>query len=982
MKEISKEELYYTYRKVKRELFNNKDTVYFDRIIEFENDISNNINLLFELLNSNHSIPEIVKRINVGEKFYTLKKIKLSENLNKFNCSILKVNIDTLSKEIDYPYYVNNIDSIVFRSFGDLSIEFQIISALWLNRVGYVLEKKMSKNSYGNRLKDITGKKNYTENHSYHKPYFKEYKKWQENLIDKVSDSDSPEDILVITTDFKDFFPTINLLKLKSIIEKEITEDSKNLNELLFALIEKYNIEYNEEGLPLNLVSSSSLANTYLLNFDNWIEKQINPIYYGRYVDDILIALDLKTELASKIFNNDSDSLGKFRNQIQIVINDLELKLNTSKSKVFLLNKSDKNKFIQLKEHLNKTSSEWRLIPSTEKYDDSKLSLSELFSDNFSTSHFANLKETYNVSTKRNYFIKEILNFEKTYFIMDKVVWRNRLCTLLISLYDVIFDIDNFVVFQKHIPRVIGLLFQTNNEDLILKYLDRINRLLFFLEKSTVLKDELHSYIDYLKKKSIEFIFYFTPLSKTENKFFKISKVKKFFNLKESYDKKNQIYFNSDLHFELLFNTFYKYSEYQNYLIKTDLKKIPSNIIIIEEEKRFISDNLNSNSCCRNLTNLDVECDNCVEIYETIGFYFFTRRITILELSIAFKNKIIDDNEKEVFISLAKRFYSKYNNSVEFESKKITHHDGINNIVLKEITIRNSDESPRSKVVICNSHFLTKNDSFTDRLQSFPESDKSRVDRIINIVNNILRCGEKIDYVVFHELSIPRNLYIIIAQRLAFSGINLIAGLEYSIDKLKLTVDNQLLYVLKINNSYSEAIALYQSKIIPAIHEEKEIRNQRGYSMLANFPDKLLINHNEFVFSGMICNDLINVDNRCFLRGKIDFLFIVAWNTDVGTYEHLVKTTAFDTHSYTLLCNNRKYGDSHIFAPFTVNHKRYLQRINGGKIDNFMISEIDIVELRKFQINYISPDNPFKPLPTGFVMSKDRKKSLIKLLKV
>jgi hypothetical protein len=37
------------------------------------------------------------------------------------------------------------------------------------------------------------------------------------------------------------------------------------------------------------------------------------------------------------------------------------------------------------------------------------------------------------------------------------------------------------------------------------------------------------------------------------------------------------------------------------------------------------------------------------------------------------------------------------------------------------------------------------------------------------------------------------------------------------------------------------------------------------------------------------------------------------------------------------------------------------------------VGEIDIKSLRKFQSHNISPNKPFKPVPTGFVMLENRK---------
>lgn len=975
MLKITKEELYFTYRKVKRELFINKDTVYFDRIIIFENNLKENIDKLFRILNSEK---ESVELLDVGNQFFTLKSIDLKTNEYKIDCDFFNLNIETLSQDIDYPeLYKPKINQIKFRSFGDLSIEFQIIAGLWINEVGYEFEKEMTKFSYGNRLKDTITDENYKENHTYYKPYFKEYKNWQENLIDHITECNCSDEILVINTDFENFFPDINLDKLRLLINSK-HKDSTWLTNLLFNLIGKFNTKYSCKGLPLNLLCSSSLANIYLLSFDDFILNHINPLYYGRYVDDLLLAIDANDAFAQNLLKNRSDILKSFCQSFGEELSGYSLSFNKSKSKFILLNKGDKNKFNQLKDHINKTSSEWRLIPSTEKYNDPSLNLSELFAADNSKSHLTSLKETYSISTRRNYFIKEILNFERTYFILDQNVWRKRLVTFFIILEDVIFDLENFAIFQKHIPRLVGLLIQTKDDDLILKYNNKIIATLDYIGLNITEEEGLKSFKSFrnhLKIKSLEFISYFTPVPNNLN----LNLLQDFIGL---FELKNKEYFNSDLHFEPLFNSFYKYNEYQRYLINKDVKFLEESLLLSDEEKIFIKQNLHSSSCDKKIFDDDCGCSNnyCVEIYEIFGFYFFTRRITLLELTIAFKNKIIDDKDQTLFFKLSRKFYSKVNaNFITTNTIKGTSGSGDFNV--KEVKINNPDRKAKGSAVICNTHFLTKDDSFVHTLQQLPEPDANRTDRIINLVNEILKCGEKIDYLVFHELAIPRNLYLRLAQNLSFANINLVAGLEYCIDHKISSVDNQMLYVLKVNDEYCESIALYQSKILPAIHEEREIRERIGYSLSANFRDKLIICHNEFFFSGMICNDLINSDNRCFLRGNIDFLFVVAWNTDTGMYEHLIKTTSFDNHTYVLLCNNRKYGDSQIFIPYSKDYMRYLQRINGGKRDNFMVSEIDILELRKFQINKISPSTPFKPVPTGFEMSDYRKKSLIELLK-
>ncbi|WP_338844873.1 RNA-directed DNA polymerase [Massilia sp. W12] len=46
------------------------------------------------------------------------------------------------------------------------------------------------------------------------------------------------------------------------------------------------NIEF-KGGLPMGLSISRIISNLQLLKFDSEVEEELNPAYYGRYVDDI-----------------------------------------------------------------------------------------------------------------------------------------------------------------------------------------------------------------------------------------------------------------------------------------------------------------------------------------------------------------------------------------------------------------------------------------------------------------------------------------------------------------------------------------------------------------------------------------------------------------------------------------------------------------------------------------------------------------------
>jgi len=98
----------------------------------------------------------------------------------------------------------------------------------------------------------------------------------------------------------------------------------------------------------------------------------------------------------------------------------------------------------------------------------------------------------------------------------------------------------------------------------------------------------------------------------------------------------------------------------------------------------------------------------------------------------------------------------------------------------------------------------------------------------------------------------------------------------------------------------------------------------------------------------------------------VDALFVPEWNQDTESFNALVESAALDIHAYIIQCNDRQYGDSRIRAPYKDSWKRDIVRLKGGEHDYFVVGNIDVTALRKFQSSYRSAAGPFKPMPDGF----------------
>lgn len=999
---FSKEELLYVYRKVKRDLYFEKDNIILEKLVDFENDLHNNIDFLFQLLNTKNNLDNIISEIETGNFTFLYKNIEFN---NSKNFSIIAAKtVENFQNDLF------GIKSIECRFVGDISIFFQIIGGLWINRIGHQLDEMLSTNVYGCRLEKFDKKsnvKNYKHNTTLFKPYFNDFKSWQNNLFKSIEETN--KDIIVITCDLKKYYHTIDLNNLENRIDEVLSNNELSLieydfflNKLMFSLIRKFNQKNNKNysfyqkftnlennknnnieniGLPLTLNASKVLANFHLIQFDEDIIKNVRPLYYGRYVDDFIIAIEnvssRKIDLKS-IFRGLKNYFINAENEIEhrnvkSIKSSVLGRFNDDKEKIFFFNyEKDKGEIDHLKKSINKNSSEWKLIPDISDYDE--IDSSDFFTDsNNDCEEVDSLRKSTGLTIKRNHFVREIVAFENNINFLPNQYWEKRLDNFLNLIFEYIFDFKNFIDLSKYIPRLFGILIHSHDKNICAQYFERLNETFEIFK--TIPSNELQYANSFLERKIFECIIGSLPLDYNQNKNFLNKVFEKYLNnrfwmVENEIVHKIRQYFNTDLHRIPYKDCYFKYDEYVKYL-DSNLNDWEEQLIeysfFTQNLIDFVVHNLHSTQCgCLNL-NCDVECRT---ITQSSGFYFYTRSISLLELTVAFKNLIIKDNKN--FSMLAEKYYIKINFKSNFNDRNINKED--NDPIFIDFDQNQQDILNLKNPIIATTHFLTEDSSFDSNVRNILDTDLTRYDRIIETVNQVIRCKTTINYLVFHELALPRNLYLQLATKLSYININLVAGLEYKIDRTAKDADNQLVYV--INNSEtsnSDSIAIFQSKLIGAVHELKEIWNKANLKIEPSFREKLIIKNDGFVFSGLICNDLLYMNNRSQLVTKIDNLFVVAWNQDIETYENLVKSSCLDIHSFVTLCNNRLYGDTRIRAPYKVGYKRDIMKIHGGNLDNFMLTELDIKSLRNFQTNEIPPDQPFKPFPIGFEISPERR---------
>lgn len=325
---ILKNQLKSAYRKYKTHIYyDNYSAIQRCKLAEFECE-------KFSKLNNVES--SFFDEDKIDNFFDNLTKKVLNNDLNEF---LEELNVIAFPKKMksnesnvisNYDETSTNIDQIHY--FIDLPVEAHILGTLWILRCGYVLDDRLYKNCYGNRLnkhllsnlkeKDVWSNWYFSNNFSpfLFEPYYKNYQSWRDNALNSVKNLlKSDKNAIMISLDFKNYYysSSIDFKLLKKDIEagheliqknynfndKIDNEDYKKVNINLTNFVQdvfknyykEFKIKYKQKDLPfipLGFLPSVIIANWNLQGFDQAILEDIHPSYYGRYVDDILIVLD------------------------------------------------------------------------------------------------------------------------------------------------------------------------------------------------------------------------------------------------------------------------------------------------------------------------------------------------------------------------------------------------------------------------------------------------------------------------------------------------------------------------------------------------------------------------------------------------------------------------------------------------------------------------------------------------------------------
>ena len=117
-------------------------------------------------------------------------------------------------------------------------------------------------------------------------------------------------------------------------------------------------------------------------------------------------------------------------------------------------------------------------------------------------------------------------------------------------------------------------------------------------------------------------------------------------------------------------------------------------------------------------------------------------------------------------------------------------------------------------------------------------------------------------------------------------------------------------------------------------------------------------------FAVAVCYDFMDLDRIVMYRNKIQTLFILAYNRDTTSFDHLAEALGRMLFCNVVVCNCGKFGGSLAVSPFRKPYKRTVYRHSGQKLPNAQLIELPLANLLAHQNGSESKD--FKSLPPGF----------------
>jgi len=789
-------------------------------------------------------------------------------------------------------------------------------------------------------------------------------------------------------------------------------------------------------GLVIGLTASRVISNLLLGRWDRLIKERVAPIHYGRYVDDMFLVLRdtgtirnsqqlmqylkdrLGPEVVSQVGKADDQTWKvqqgeDFQGQTQII-------LQSDKQKLFVLQgRAGLDLLDSIEKEIGELSSEHRLMPSPDQLDDSTaarvLSAAGAVGESADT-----LRRADGLTIRRLSWSLQLRHVETLARDLPPQEWQEQRLEFYQFAHNHILRPDNLFAHFTYLPRLLGFAISLNEwqqaEQIALRAYNSLQQLAMAIPKGRTIavngaEAKAGENLWPMVKGTLSWLFidaasrYYDPnrlllgqRSKKEqrlaNLFLKgifdslleVETLLDFHFGSEDFDKKAPMVAMADLAKEPYKRILHSISAGK--LVGQRESKKESRILKLMEDSQL----LNTEALKDFLKSTHFSRLEAVEIGKRkkesyLPYLFPTRPLTPAEISELAPECVglprADGKRSKQKPSVVWAQYTQALRGVWIKPTLLaTEQDGkdMPDVQRSRKYIRIGTDR-KNKITVALTSIKTDDKDWAAMACNRPNMSRERYQRISELVNQAIRLKPRPDYILFPELSIPLRWIDSLAARLSSMGISLIAGTEYRHFENGQLLSEACLVLTDNRLGYPATVKIWQPKLEPAVGEDKELTTKYGkfwaFSKLQGKRGKPVYIHNNLHFGVMVCSELQNSKARVRFQGEVDALMVLSWNQDLETFASLIESAALDIHAYTILVNNRKYGDSRVRSPAKESFMRDIARVRGGDNDFVIAATLDIEALRAFQSRakrWPELGDKFKPVPEGFKLNKARRK--------
>ena len=902
--------------------------------------------------------------------------------------------------------------------FIDMDVAGHILGALWVAHVGCHLDKGMYKHSYGNRLRDTlmdkrTGKM--SSSPYLFQPYFFQYESWRDNGMSIAKQHmTTKSDVVLICLDIRNFYGSvdIDLNKFNEILKQQNLDGSdpiKRLHGFVLKVLARYSrvnqTITSKHALPIGFLPSNILSNWCLTPFDEAISNGWNPVYYGRYVDDILIVdkVEANGDISKKaregslgrkeiidhylIQGNqwsgipasdqlgliaedaDEDTLYVIRPEFLNVLPESELKLADEKVKLFYFVEGESDALLEcFRREIHKNRSEFRFLPSDDLLEGA---------NDFSSVYSLDRSDTVNK-------LRGIGDLSVDKYELSKFLGKNLLLSTHIDNFDIeklykelkkVFTertlIDSYLLWERIIEILVINQSFSNLQDFLLAILQAISRISIKEDlNKNARKDDIENGLILVLASALsralslakdsdckDFVTGLQQRAERESPLISVERVVKDMETGRLAYRTTRM-FNSNL-VPLAIDDLLGKSEHTRDVQLTDFREILDAVEGDEGSRELYAKEYRYLPYFLPLDK--IAFDSMLETYLSQE-----ESPDVIAFDLKAKQDDLDDTFRKInFPSFdgedaSNPFGDDWPKVIEMSRGATDGTQRTNDNATYCYSVGSRDTS---KVCIAIANINLPNAYFRNALQGKPNRTQDRFRHMAKIVNETI--DEKANVLVLPEAYLPIEWLSLLARTSAKNDFAVATGIEHIAFRGKVYNLTATILPFKKDGIPMATIILR----LKNYYSPQEIEEIRGYGHVhvsgKGYP---LFKWNDFHFPVYCCFELASIDHRSIFQSYADAVLAVQWNKDTGYFSNIIESWSRDLHCYSIQANVSQFGDSRIVAP-TKSEIRDIVRVKGGKNSTILVDEVDIAALRQFQVmhyNLQKQDGSFKQTPPDF----------------